>query len=75
MTVSYVGSIGFIGLVAPHLARSYVGEDQRFLAPLSAIFGIIILLAASVLSKMLKPGEVIPVGIITNIVGVAFCLT
>lgn len=72
VTVSYVGSIGFIGLVAPHLARSYVGEDQRFLAPLSAIFGIIILLAASVMSKMLKPGEVIPVGIITNIVGVAF---
>lgn len=72
VSVSYVGSIGFIGLVAPHLARSYVGEDQRFLAPLSAVFGIIILLAASVISKLLKPGEIIPVGIITNLVGVTF---
>lgn len=72
VSVSYVGSIGFIGLVAPHLARSYVGEDQRFLAPLSSVFGIIILLAASVISKILKPGEIIPVGIITNLVGVAF---
>lgn len=72
VAVSYVGSIGFIGIVAPHLARSYVGEDQRFLAPLSAVFGVIVLLLASVLSKFLRPGEVIPVGIITNMVGVAF---
>ncbi|MDO4842435.1 MAG: iron ABC transporter permease [Phoenicibacter congonensis] len=72
VAVSYVGSIGFIGIVAPHLARSYVGEDQRFLAPLSAVFGVIVLLAASVLSKLLRPGELIPVGIITNMVGVVF---
>ncbi len=74
VAVSYVGSIGFIGLVAPHLARSYVGEDQRYLEPLSAMFGVIILLAASLLSKMLKPGEILPVGIITNLVGVVFLL-
>ena len=73
-SVSYVGSIGFIGLVAPHFARSYVGEDQRFLAPLSAIFGVLILLAASIISKILKPGEILPVGIITNLVGVTFLL-
>ena len=74
VAVSYVGSIGFIGLVAPHLARSYVGEDQRYLAPLSAMFGIIVLLAASVVSKILKPGELLPVGIITNLVGVSFLI-
>lgn len=72
VSVSYVGSIGFIGLVAPHLARSYVGEDQRFLAPMSAVFGMMILLAASIISKILKPGEILPVGIITNLVGVTF---
>lgn len=72
VAVSYVGAIGFIGLVAPHFARSYVGEDQRFLAPLSAVFGVIILVAASIISKMLKPGEILPVGIITNLVGVTF---
>ena len=74
VSVSYVGSIGFIGLVAPYFARSYVGEDQRFLAPLSAIFGVLILLAASIISKILKPGEILPVGIITNLVGVTFLL-
>lgn len=74
VSVSYVGSIGFIGLVAPHLARSYVGDDQRFLLALSPIMGAIILLAASVVAKIMKPGEIIPVGIITNLVGVSFLL-
>ncbi len=74
VAVSYVGSIGFIGLVAPHLARSYVGDDQRFLLILSSLIGSIILLSASVVSKIIKPGEIIPVGIITNIVGVTFLL-
>ncbi|MCR5321297.1 MAG: iron ABC transporter permease [Lachnospiraceae bacterium] len=74
VSVSYVGSIGFIGLVAPHLARSYVGDDQRFLMVLSPIMGAIILLCASVVAKHLKPGEIIPVGIITNLVGVSFLL-
>lgn len=70
--VSYVGSIGFIGLVAPHFARSYVGEDHRYLAPMSAFFGILLLLIASIISKVVVPGVIIPVGIITNLVGVAF---
>lgn len=70
--VSYVGSIGFIGLVAPHFARTYMGEDQRYLAPMSAFFGVILLLTASILSKIVVPGVMIPIGIITNLVGVAF---
>ncbi|SHM77035.1 FecCD family ABC transporter permease [Gracilibacillus kekensis] len=70
--VSYVGSIGFIGLVAPHFARTYMGEDQRYLAPMSAFFGVILLLTASILSKIVIPGIIIPVGIITNLVGVGF---
>lgn len=70
--VSYVGSIGFVGLVAPHFARAYVGEDQRYLAPVSAIFGVSMLLASSILSKLVLPGVIIPVGIVTNLVGVCF---
>lgn len=70
--VSYVGSIGFIGLVAPHIARSYVSDDQRFLIPLTALFGALLLLSANILSKILRPGELMPVGIITNIIGVLF---
>ncbi len=71
---SFVGVIGFVGLVAPHIARWQVGEDQRFLLPLSAICGALMLSSASVLSKSILPGALFPVGIVTAIVGVPFLL-
>jgi len=70
--VAFVGTIGFIGLVGPHIARMLVGEDQRFFLPASALSGALILSATSVLSKMLVPGAVLPIGIITALVGVPF---
>jgi len=71
---SFVGVIGFVGLVAPHIARWQVGEDQRFLLPLSALCGALMLSFASVLSKSILPGALFPVGIVTAIVGVPFLL-
>lgn len=71
---SFVGVIGFVGLVAPHMARMSVGEDQRFLLPLSMLCGALILSTASVLSKSIVPGALFPVGIVTAIVGVPFLL-
>lgn len=71
---SFVGVIGFVGLVAPHLARIGVGEDQRFYLPMSMLSGALILSAASVLSKSIIPGALFPVGIVTAIVGVPFLL-
>ncbi|WP_407638257.1 FecCD family ABC transporter permease [Aureimonas frigidaquae] len=71
---SFVGVIGFVGLVAPHIARMNVGEDQRFLLPMSMMCGALILSAASVLSKSIVPGALFPVGIVTAIVGVPFLL-
>lgn len=71
---SFVGVIGFIGLVAPHIARMTVGEDQRFFLPMSVICGALMLSAASVLSKSIIPGALFPVGIVTAIVGVPFLL-
>ncbi|WP_320200644.1 FecCD family ABC transporter permease (plasmid) [Agrobacterium sp. rho-13.3] len=71
---SFVGVIGFIGLVAPHIARMTVGEDQRFYLPMSVISGALMLSAASVLSKSIVPGALFPVGIVTAIVGVPFLL-
>ena len=68
--VSFVGTIGFVGLIAPHAARSFVGEDHRFALPLSATMGSAILIAASVIGKVISPGAVIPVGIITAVAGV-----
>lgn len=72
--VSFIGTIGFIGLVAPHIARMLVGEDQRFLIPASALAGALLLSVASVLSKILMPGVLLPVGIVTALIGVPFFL-
>ncbi|MCJ7995672.1 iron ABC transporter permease [Rhizobium cremeum] len=68
--VSFVGTIGFVGLIAPHVARAAVGEDHRFALPLSALTGAIILIGASVFGKLISPAAVIPVGIITAVAGV-----
>jgi iron complex transport system permease protein len=72
ITVAFVGTIGFIGLVGPHIARMLVGEDQRFFLPASALAGALVLSAASVLSKSIIPGLILPIGVVTALVGVPF---
>jgi iron complex transport system permease protein len=69
---AFVGTIGFIGLVGPHIARMLVGEDQRYFMPASAAAGALILSIASTLSKAITPGVIYPIGIITALVGVPF---
>lgn len=72
VAVAFVGTIGFIGLVAPHVARIFLGEDQRFLMPGAAVFGALTLSLASVASKTLIPGAIFPIGIVTALIGVPF---
>lgn len=72
--VAFVGTIGFIGLVGPHIGRLLVGEDHRFLFPASALSGALLMSAASVASKMILPGVIIPIGIVTALIGVPFFL-
>lgn len=72
VAVAFVGTIGFVGLVAPHIARIFVGEDQRVLLPASAIFGALLLSLASVASKTIMPGAIFPIGIVTALIGVPF---
>lgn len=67
--ISFVGTIGFVGLAGPHIARLMVGEDHRFFLPASAMVGATIMLLASAASKMLIPGVLIPVGIVTAMIG------
>ncbi|MFD2265146.1 FecCD family ABC transporter permease [Lacibacterium aquatile] len=68
-SVAFVGIIGFIGLVGPHIARLLVGEDHRFFLPVSALMGALVMSLSSIASKMIVPGILIPVGIVTALVG------
>jgi len=73
--VAFVGTVGFIGLVGPHIARMLIGEDQRFFLPASALSGALILSASSIVSKSLIPGTIIPIGIVTSLVGIPFFIS
>lgn len=70
--VSFVGTIGFVGLVGPHVARMILGEDQRFFLPGAVLCGALLLSVTSIVSKSIMPGVVFPIGIITALVGVPF---
>ncbi|WP_285426119.1 iron ABC transporter permease [Pseudomonas sp. efr-133-TYG-103a] len=67
--VSIVGSIGFVGLVIPHAVRMMTGVRHARLVPLSALSGALFLIAADVLSRTLIKGQVLPIGVITALVG------
>jgi len=68
-SVAFVGVIGFVGLVAPHIARMLVGEDHRFFLPASLITGALTVSAASIATKLVVPGLMLPIGIVTALVG------
>jgi iron complex transport system permease protein len=67
--VAFTGTIGFVGLVGPHIARMLIGEDHRFFLPASALAGALMMIAASVASKAIIPGVLLPIGIVTSLVG------
>jgi len=73
--VSIVGSIGFIGLVIPHAARMLVGVRHGRLLPAAALIGAIFMILADIVSRIIIPGQVLPIGVITALVGApAFAL-
>ena len=67
--VSMVGAIGFVGLVVPHPARFVVGVRHNRLLPASAFAGAVFLVAADVVSRIVIPNQVLPIGVITALVG------
>lgn len=75
LAVSFVGTISFIGLIAPHIARRLFGEDHRFYLPASALIGAMVLSLASIASKNISNGIILPVGLVTSFVGVPFFLS
>lgn len=73
--VSIVGAIGFVGLVIPHAARFFVGTRHGYLIPVSALIGAIFLVLADVASRIILQGQVLPIGVITALIGApAFAL-
>lgn len=67
--VSITGAIGFVGLVVPHAARFLVGSRHVRLVPVSALIGMVFLIAADVIARMLVPGQTLPIGVVTALVG------
>lgn len=68
--VSFTGVIGFVGLVAPHIARLLIGGDYRALIPLTALSGAILLIAADTVGWVVVSPVIIPVGIVVSFIGV-----
>lgn len=72
--VAVAGSIGFIGLVIPHIIRFIVGVDYRWIIPLSAVFGGMLLLLSDIIARTINSPFETPVGAVTAIIGVPFFL-
>ncbi|WP_036234615.1 FecCD family ABC transporter permease [Marinobacterium litorale] len=72
--VAFVGLVGFVGLIVPHLVRLLCGPDNRYLLPHSIIFGALFMALADLLSRVLISPAQLPVGILTALVGGPFFL-
>ena len=69
VVTSFLGVIGFVGLIAPHIIRMLAGNDYRFLFPCAALFGALLLLIADIAARSVMAPIVLPVGIITSFAG------
>ena len=68
--ISFTGVIGFVGLIAPHMARFLIGTDHRFYLPLTAVLGAALLLVSDTVGKLILYPVTIPVGIVISFLGV-----
>lgn len=69
LAVSFAGIIGFVGLIVPHILRQVIGASNRWLVPLSAVGGSVLLLLSDLASRTLIPYADLPIGIFTALVG------
>jgi ABC-type Fe3+-siderophore transport system, permease component len=70
--IAFTGIIGFVDLIAPHIARMLIGNDHRYLIPCSIILGSLMLLGADTVGRLIIMPTEIPVGIVTALLGVPF---
>lgn len=69
VVTSFVGIIGFVGLVVPHIVRKTIGGDDRFVIPFSCVVGAVLLLLSDTVARTLFAPLVLPVGILTSFLG------
>ncbi len=72
--VSFLGIIGFVGIICPHVTKKILGQDHRVTVPVSALSGSLLLVLADTLSRSLGSGSALPVGAITSLLGAPFFL-
>lgn len=72
--VSAVGSIGFVGLIIPHISRFLVGVDYRWIIPCSAVLGSLLMVLADIGGRLINPPQEVAIGIIIAVIGVPFFL-
>jgi iron complex transport system permease protein len=73
-TVAFAGTIGFVGLVVPHIVRLVFGPAHRGVLPLSALTGALLLVVADTLARVLAPPSEVPIGLLTSMLGAPFFL-
>ncbi|MEV6028077.1 iron ABC transporter permease [Streptomyces sp. NPDC052036] len=72
--VAMVGPVGFTGLAVPHIARALVGTSHRWVLPLSALLGPVMVLGSDVLGRIVFPPSEVPVAVMTALIGVPFLI-
>ena len=70
--VSFLGVIGFVGIICPHVTKKLLGQDHRVTIPVSALSGSLLLLFADTFSRCMGSGSALPVGAITSLLGAPF---
>ena len=70
--VSFLGVIGFVGIICPHVTKKLLGQDHRVTVPVSCLMGSLLLLLADTASRSLGSGSALPVGAITSLLGAPF---
>jgi iron complex transport system permease protein len=73
--VAAAGPIAFIGLAVPHIARAIVGSDHRWVLPMAALIGPVMLLVSDVIGRIVFPPGEVPAGVMTALIGVPFLVT
>ena len=73
--VAAAGPIAFVGLAVPHIARAIVGSDHRWVLPMAALIGPVMLLVSDVVGRIVFPPGEVPAGVMTALIGVPFLVT